>query len=188
MIHCRTGACWERMPGTPGAWCWKSAGCWPHPLAQSCHCTGSVCNALVDLTVKRQVAGDDRAKVCEVVSNLKHLLVNSDGGGRWNVLTHDFFLPDADGEAKLLTGMRELADKLLELFLCVWSVRYHQQKVAPWWGLYRLWSWPSAVPGWTACHHFWCVGGCLPWSVWKHGSTEVRKKCQRVSVQGHTLV
>ena len=74
---------------------------------------------LVDLTVKQQVAGDDRAKVSEVVSDLKHLVVNSDGGGRWNVLTHDFCLPDVDGQAKLLTGMRELADKLLELFLFV---------------------------------------------------------------------
>ena len=74
-----------------------------HPLAQSCHYTGSFCNVLVDLTVKRQVAGDDRAKVSEVISNLKHLLVNCDGGGRWNVLTHDFCLPVDDGQAKLLT-------------------------------------------------------------------------------------
>ena len=70
------------MPGTPGAWCWKSAGCWNTPsFAQSCHYTGSFCNALVDLTVKRQVAGDDRAKVTAVVSKLKYLVVNSGGGG-----------------------------------------------------------------------------------------------------------
>ena len=104
------------MPGTPGTWCWKS----PHPLFQSCHYTGSFCNVLVNLTVKRHVARDDQAKVSEVVSNLKHLVVNSDGGGgRWNVLTHDVCLPGADGEAKLLTGMRELADKLLKLFVFV---------------------------------------------------------------------
>ena len=53
----------------------------PHPLSQSCHYTGNFCNALVNLTVKRQVVGDDRAKVSEVVSNLKHLVVYSDEGG-----------------------------------------------------------------------------------------------------------
>ena len=52
----------------------------PHPFAQSCYYTGSFCNVLVYLTVKRQVAGDDRAKVREVVSNLKHFVVNSDDG------------------------------------------------------------------------------------------------------------
>ena len=88
-------------------------------LAQSFHYTGSFYNALVNLTVKRPVAGDDRAKVSKVVSNLKHLVVNSDGGGRWNVLTHDFCLHDADGQAKLLTSMSELADRLLEVFLFV---------------------------------------------------------------------
>ena len=34
-------------------------------------------------------------------------------------MTNDFCLPAADGQAKLLTGMRELADKLLELFFFV---------------------------------------------------------------------
>ena len=33
--------------------------------------------------------------------------------------THHFCVPGADGQAKLLTGMRELADKLLELFFFV---------------------------------------------------------------------
>ena len=34
--------------------------------------------------------------------------------GRWNVLIHDFCLPDANGQVILLTGMGELVDKLLE--------------------------------------------------------------------------
>ena len=35
---------------------------------------------------------------------------------RWHIMMND---DDAGGQAKLLTGMRELADKLLELFLFV---------------------------------------------------------------------
>ena len=122
------------MPGTPG--CQVPVG--PHPLVQTCHYTCSFCNALVNLTVKWHVAGDDQAKVTEVVTDLKHLVVNSDGGGRRNVLTHDFCLPYADGQAKLLTGMGDWLISWWSSFsLCMVSA-HHQQKVAPWWGLCGL--------------------------------------------------
>ena len=161
----------------------------PHPLAQSWHYTGSFYNVFVDLTVKRQVAGDDRAKVSEVVSNLKHLVVNSERGGRWNVL-NPWLLSSWcwwSGQTPYRyekTGWSAVG----ALPLCLWSVRHHQQKVAPWWGLRGLWSWPSAVPGLTACHHFWCVGECLLWSVWNHGSTEVKKMPKIIGARTHPFL
>ncbi len=94
----------------------------PDPLVQSGHDRCYLGDPSVYLHIDGKRAGDGRPEVGEVLNNFQVVPINDDGWRGVFFLGHDVGFLQADSQSKLLTGIVEATDKLLQAS-SVWDVK-----------------------------------------------------------------
>ena len=86
-------------------------GVFPDPLCKVSHCCHCFVNLCVQLVIQGEVAGDDGAKVGEILHHLQDVVADGDAWDATEVLSHDVGLLKTDSKTKLSTCACEAADK-----------------------------------------------------------------------------
>ena len=84
------------------------------PLLQSGHNCCCLGNPAVHLCINGERAGDGGPEVGEVLHSFQVVTINGDGWRMVSALRHDVCLLQTNGQTKLLTGVGEAAEKLLQ--------------------------------------------------------------------------
>ena len=97
----------------------SETGVIPDPLLQSGHNYSCLGNPAVHLCINGERAGDGGPEVREVLHSFQVVSINGDGWRMVCALRYDVCLLQTDGQTKLLTGVGEATDKLLQAVFCV---------------------------------------------------------------------
>ncbi len=86
----------------------------PDPLVQSGHDRYCLGDSAIYLHIYGKRAGDSRPEVGEVLNNFQVVPINGDGWRGAFFLGHDVGFFQADSQSKLIAGVGEATDKLLQ--------------------------------------------------------------------------